>query len=86
LNYRGSEIFSENEDDYGDGMTPKERTEVLVAQLQKLTLRSRPTAIEAAIRDAENDILARVSERLESQPGPLTPASAAAIARELMHI
>jgi hypothetical protein len=31
-------------------------------------------------------ILARVSERLESQSDPLPPASAAAIARELMHI
>jgi hypothetical protein len=38
------------------------------------------------IRDAENDIIARVSERLESQSDPLTPASATAIARELMHI
>jgi hypothetical protein len=68
-------------------MTPKERAEALATQLQKLTPRSRPAAIEAAIRDAENEILARVSERLESQPDdPLTPASAAAIARELMHI
>jgi hypothetical protein len=40
----------------------------------------------SAIRDAENDILARVSERPESQSDPLTPASAAAIARELMYI
>jgi hypothetical protein len=86
LNWRGSGIFWENENDYGDDMTPKERTKALVAQLQKLTLRSRSTAIETAIRDAENDIIARVSERLESQPDPLTPASAAAIARELMHI
>jgi hypothetical protein len=46
----------------------------------------RATLIEAAIRDAENKIIARVSERLESQSKPLTPASAAAIARELMHI
>jgi len=42
--------------------------------------------MEAAIRDAENDIMARVSERLESEPDPLSPASAAAIVRELMHI
>jgi len=67
-------------------MTPKERAKLLFAQLQKLTLRSRPAVIEAAIRDAENGIVARVSERLESQSDPLTPASAAAIARELMHI
>jgi hypothetical protein len=38
------------------------------------------------MRDAENDILTRASERLESQSDPLTPASAAAIARELMYI
>lgn len=67
-------------------MTPKERAKVLVVQLQKLTLRNRPPVIEAAIRDAENDILARVSERLESQADTLSPASAAAIARELMHL
>ena len=66
-------------------MTPKERPR-RSAQLQKLTSRSRPAVIEAAIRDAENDILARVSERLESHSDPLNPASAAAIARELMHI
>jgi hypothetical protein len=41
--------------------------------------------IEAAIRDAENDIMARISERIESEPDPLTPASAAAIVREMMH-
>jgi hypothetical protein len=75
-----------SDDDCADDMTPKERAKLLFAQLQKLTLRSRPAVIETAIRDAENDILARVSERLESQSDPLTPASAAAIARELMHI
>ena len=67
-------------------MTPKERAKALVVQLQRLTLRSRATAIETAIRDAENDIMARISERLESEPDPLSPASAAAIVRELMHI
>jgi hypothetical protein len=67
-------------------MTPKERAKIIVQQLPKAALRSRTALIEAAIRDAENDILARVSERLESQSDPLTPASAAAIARELMHI
>jgi hypothetical protein len=34
-------------------MTPKERAKALVAQLQKLTMRSRPNAIEAAIRQAD---------------------------------
>jgi hypothetical protein len=67
-------------------MTPKDRAKALVAQLDKVAVRSRAALIEAAIRDAENKIIARVSERLESQSKPLTPASAAAIARELMHI
>jgi len=31
------------------------------------------------MHDAANDILARVSERPESQSGPLTPASAASV-------
>jgi hypothetical protein len=66
-------------------MTLKERATALVGQLQKLTTRSRPAVIEAVIRDAENDIMARISERLESEPDPLTPASAAAIVREMMH-
>ena len=33
-------------------MTPKERAKLLFAQLQKLTLQSRPAVIEATIRDA----------------------------------
>jgi hypothetical protein len=52
-------------------MTPKERAKVLGQQLQKATLRSRVALIEAAIRD-ENDIMARISERLESAPNPLS--------------
>jgi len=76
----------ENEHVYGDDMTPKERAKVLSQQLHKAALRSRTALIEAAIRDAENDIMARISERLESEPDPLSPASAAAIVRELMHI
>jgi hypothetical protein len=67
-------------------MTPKERAKVLGQQLQKAALRGRTALIEAAIRDAENDIMARISERLESELDPLSPASAAAIVRELMHI
>jgi hypothetical protein len=86
LSCPGSGIFAKNENDYGDGMTPKERAKIIVQQLHKAALRSRTALIEAAVRDAENDIIARVSERLESQPDPITPASAAAIARELMHI
>jgi hypothetical protein len=67
-------------------MTPKDRAKALLEQLDKIAVRRRTALIEAAIRDAENDIIARVSERLESQSKPVSPASAAAIARELMHI
>jgi hypothetical protein len=35
------------------------------------------------IRDAENDIIARLSERFESQTGQLSLPSAAAIVREM---
>jgi hypothetical protein len=75
-----------NPADIGDDMTPKERAKVLGQQLQKATLRSRAALIEAAIRDAENDIMARISERLESESESLSPATAAAIVREWMHI
>jgi hypothetical protein len=67
-------------------MTPKDRAKLLGQQLQKAALRSRTGLIEAAIRDAENDIMARISERLESELDPLSPATAAAIVRELMHL
>ena len=76
----------ENENGYGDGMTPTERAKIIAQHLHKTALRGRTALIEAAIRDAENDILARVSERPESQSDSLAPASAAAIARELTHI
>src|ERR1700676_5166495 len=42
----------------------KERAKVLGQQLHKAALRSRTPLIEAAILDAENDIMARISERL----------------------
>jgi hypothetical protein len=67
-------------------MTPKDRAKLPGQQLQKAALRSRTGLIEAAIRDAENDIMARISERLESELDPLSPATAAAIVRELMHL
>jgi len=67
-------------------MTPKERANSVVERLDKVQVRRRPALIEAAIRDAKNDVIARISERLESESDPLTPASAAAMARELMHI
>ena len=49
-------------------MTPKERAKVLGQQLQKAALRSRTALIEAAIRDAENDILAASQKGLRANP------------------
>jgi hypothetical protein len=66
-------------------MTPKKRAKAIAEQLDKSDRRKWPALIEAAIRDAENDIVAHLSEKLESQPDPLSPPSAAAIVRELMH-
>jgi hypothetical protein len=64
-------------------MKPKQRAKATAAQLDKSDRREWPALIEAAIRDAENDIIARLSEKLESQTDPLSPTSAAAIAREM---
>jgi hypothetical protein len=64
-------------------MKPKQRAKATAAQLDKSDRRKWPALIEAAIRDAENDIIARLSEKLESQADPLSPSSAAAIVREM---
>lgn len=64
-------------------MKPKQRAKATAAQLDKSDRRKWPALIEAAIRDAENDIIARLSEKLESQTDPLSPPSAAAIVREM---
>jgi hypothetical protein len=64
-------------------MKPKQRAKAIAEQLEKSDRRKWPALIEAAIRDAENDIIARLSEKLESQPDPLSPPSAAAIVREM---
>jgi hypothetical protein len=56
-----------------ENMTRKERAKLLGQQLQKAALRSRTGLIEATIRDAENDIMARISDRLESELDPLSP-------------
>jgi hypothetical protein len=56
--------------------TSKERATALVEQLEMIAVPRRVALTEAAIRDAENHILARVSERLEIQSKPLSPASA----------
>ena len=64
-------------------MKPKHRAKAIAEQLEKSDRRKWPALIEAAIRDAENAITARLSEKLESQPDPLSPPSAAAIIREM---
>ena len=64
-------------------MKPKQRAKAIAEQLEKSDSRQWPALIEAAIRDAENAIIARLSEKLESQPDPLSPPSAAAIIREM---
>jgi len=64
-------------------MNPKQRAKATAAQLDKSDRRKWVALIEAAIRDAENDIIARLSEKFESQTDLLSPPSAAAIAREM---
>jgi hypothetical protein len=64
-------------------MKPKQRAKATAAQLDKSDRRKWPALIEAAIRDTENDIIARLSEKLESQADLLSPSSAAAIVREM---
>jgi hypothetical protein len=66
-------------------MKPKQRAKAIVEQLEKSDRRKWPALIEAGIEAAENDIIARLSEQLESQSGPLNPTSAAAIVREIYH-
>jgi hypothetical protein len=68
LSWRGSGIFSENENGYGDGMTPRERAKIIVQQLHETALRSRTALIETAIRDAENDILPAFQKGLRASP------------------
>ena len=64
-------------------MKPKQRAKAIAEQLEKSDRRKWPALIEAAIRDTENAIIARLSEKLESQTDPLSPPSAAAIIREM---
>lgn len=64
-------------------MKPKQRAKAIAEQLDKSDRRKWPALIEAAIRDVENDIIARLSEKFESQTEPLSPPSAAAIVREM---
>ena len=67
----------------GDGHETETTAKAIAEQLEKSDRRKWPALIEAAIRDAENAIIARLSEKLESQPDPLSPPSAAAIVREM---
>ena len=64
-------------------MKPKQRAKATAEQLDKSDRRKWPALIEATIRDAENDIIGRLSEKFESQTEPLSPPSAAAIVREM---
>jgi truncated hemoglobin YjbI len=66
-------------------MKPKERARAVAEKLDKSERRRWVALIEAAIRDVERDTFARVSEKLESQSDRMSPASAAAVVRELMH-
>jgi hypothetical protein len=66
-------------------MKLKQRAKAIAEQLEKLERRKWPALIETTIRDAENDIIARLSEKFESQTESLSPPSAAAVVRE-MHL
>ena len=67
-------------------MTPNARAMILAEQLSELHAGRWPFLLEAAIRDAENEIVARISKRLEEEPEPMSGAGAAAIARQMMHV
>jgi hypothetical protein len=64
-------------------MKPKQRAKATAAELDKSDRRKWSALIESAIRDAENDIIARLSEKFESQTDPLSLPSAAALVREM---
>jgi hypothetical protein len=64
-------------------MKPKQRAKAIAEQLKKLERRNWSALIEAAIRDAESDIIGRLSEKFESQTEPPSPPSAAAIGCEM---
>jgi len=49
-------------------MKPKQRAKAIAEQLEKLERRNWSALIEAAIRDAENDIIARLSESSKAKP------------------
>jgi hypothetical protein len=62
----------------------KKRADALVKRLDNSKSGKWFDLVAAALREAENDILAKASERLEAMAA-VSPAEAAAIVRELMH-
>jgi hypothetical protein len=65
-------------------MKTKKRAVALVKRLDNSKSGKWFDLVAAALREAENDILAKASERLEGMEA-VSPAEAAAIVRELMH-
>jgi hypothetical protein len=55
-------------------MTTEERVNALVKRLDRSNLSEWPDIVASAIREAENNILAQASERLEGEDAQLTPA------------
>jgi hypothetical protein len=62
----------------------KKRADALLKRLESSKSGRWLDLIAAALRETENKILAKASERLESKEA-VSPAEAAAIVRELMH-
>jgi hypothetical protein len=62
----------------------KKRADALLKRLEGSKSGRWHDLIAAALRETENKILAKASERLEAKEA-LSPAEAAAIVRELMH-
>jgi len=62
----------------------KKRADALLKRLEDSKSARWHDLIAAALRETENNILARASERLEAKE-EVSPAQAAAIVRELMH-
>ncbi len=65
-------------------MKTKKRADALVKRLEGSKSGLWLDLIAAALREVENNILAKASERLEAKEA-VSPAEAVAIVRELMH-
>ena len=68
----------------GTDVKTKKRADALLKRLEDSKSGRWHDLIVTSLRESENDILARASERLEAKKA-LSPAEAAAIVRELMH-